>query len=489
MSPGLPAPPMPMPFSPIHRGPGGGGGMGFRPGGGDPGMGLGNEVAIPMFAKGNVVDHPQLALIGEAGPEVVMPLTRPAAHPGIRKMQDQLGLPATPMATGGAAGLGGSMLNYLPAQVPSQRVLPSPRPGGNQSPGQFGNNALQRKPAQMSQPGSFSLTQLPAQMPGKDFAGGMPGGGGNYVPDSLQFQPMPFPGGKSFPGAMPSPGGMPGGGGEQFSVSYGPAPAGPASAPPGSWQPQQNGMPGKDFPGAMPGQPPSPSPPSSPFGPTSAMDVFRSAVPVMNDQMTQQIQNAASQGGMTGNRFGTSTERNFMDIGRQAGNQMNQLMGNLLYDQTNQDLNRSLQATGMGLEDARFRNQLGFQGEQNALDRAMQAADLGGQFGQMQDQMMQDRLRLPFQIGAWEQGRQDQYARMPYDDFMQSRMGYLPYLFDLMASQGGSGGMSPQFGVQQTGGSPGALDYISALAPIFFGMMAEGGAAGSGASRYLEGGY
>lgn len=400
------------------------------------------------------------------------------------------------------------MLNYLPAQVPSQRVLPSPRPGGNQismGPGQFGNNALQRKPAQMSQPGGFSLTQLPAQMPGKNFAGGMPG--------------------KNFPGAMPSPGGMPGsggeqqamtrhpwypngfpggplpfdpwgpgksgtgGGGEQFSVSYGPTPAGPASAPPGSWQPQQNGMPGKDFPGAMPGQPPSPSPPSSPFGPTSAMDVFRSAVPVMNDQMTQQIQNAASRGGMTGNRFGTSTERNFMDIGRQAGNQMNQLMGNLLYDQTNQDLNRSLQATGMGLEDARFRNQLGFQGEQNALDRAMQAAGLGGQFGQMQDQMMQDRLRLPFQIGAWEQGRQDQYARMPYDDFTQSRMGYLPYLFDLMASQGGSGGMSPQFGTTQTGGSPGALDYISALAPIFMGMMAEGGAAGSGASRYLEGGY
>lgn len=647
MSPGLPMPPMP--FFPMHRGPGGGGGMGFRPGGGAPNMGTGNEVAIPMFAKGNVVDEPQLALIGEAGPEVVLPLTRRAAHPGIQKMQDQLGLPAKPMQTGGAAGMGGNVLQRKPAQIPgrgfSQMPLPGGGPGAQRSDpnqvsmgpgragsgmGSWGNQAglmggpgrqvsspgmktpnpgwgegmapsgfqtsmpnfsspsgapwsvtpfsggggtqnppwqVSSGPAPVGPPGGswprtaspgggFSLTQLPGQMPGEGFPGAMPSGsrtappgmgpgalpgrpGGSPDPrfrgsgqaafdawsrqtgnqQGLSFEDWMKPSQANWfkdqwaerwqgqPGRSAPPGMGPGavGGGGNILEIGGPggvpqipggdgggprspfAPQTPAG-PPGSWDMgswpggSNSGMAQMPLPGGNPGMG------QDPFGPTSAMDVYRSAVPVMNTAMEDAISGAMAQSGVSGNRFSTSALNTAGKIGQEAGQAQNQLMSQLLYDQTNQDLNRSLEATGMGLEDARFRNQLGFQGEQNALDRAMQAAGLGGQFGQMQDQMMQDRLRLPFQMGAWEQGRADQMARLPYDDFMQSRLGFMPYLFNLIASQGGSGGMSPQFGVQQTGGSPGALDYISALAPLFMGMMAKGGAGGYGASRYLEGG-
>lgn len=608
-------------------GPLGGMGMGLSgSGGGTPGAGPTTETQpirtnegyeFPAFAEGNVVDHPQLAMIGEAGPEVVLPLTRPAKDEGIRKMQEILGLPVTGMQYGGGGGFGPRPQNprtptppfpgfgggtppagggtppssqggaggvvypntpsgvprwdgplpgqnpppmgASPPQAPTPFTPPglkpppafgggrSPAPGGRGGP-QLGRNVPPQvpggprsttgpggrkppaggrggpilNPKPTTAPGGPEVTTLPfptdprlqdpraaydawQQATGRQdlgFQDWMKPSQANWFKDAWQNRqgsggdpvlgtkpaPAPFdPGGRQPPGVrddgkpvlspkpevttLPFPATPPG----QEGVGLFPGnpqvlgPPGQAPTQP-PWQPQQNGL------------------PQSPFGPTSAMDVFRSAVPVMNDVMQQQIQGALAQAGMTGNRFGTSTERNVADIGRMAGNQLTNQMGQLLYGQTQADLDRALEATGMGLQDARFRNQLGFQGQQNALDRAMQAAGMGGQFGQIQDQMMQDRLRLPFQIGAWEQGRQDQFARMPYDDFMQSRLGFLPQLFQLMASQGGAGGMSPQFGVHQTGGSPGALDYISALAPIFMGMLAEGGAAGKDATKYV-GGY
>jgi hypothetical protein len=145
-----------------------------------------------------------------------------------------------------------------------------------------------------------------------------------------------------------------------------------------------------------------------------------------------------------------------------------------------------MQATGMGLEDTRFQNQLRFQGGQSDLDRMLQAAGLGISAGQAQDQMAQDRLRLPFQIGSWEQGRQDEFSRLPYDEFMQSRLGFLPQLFDLIASQGGTGGMSGQYGMQTTSGSPGFMDYLGAFAPYLSLFMERGGAGGAGTYKALE---
>ena len=627
------------------RGMGGNVDKGFRWGGAGsaspgPDMPAGVDMSIQMMAEGNVVDHPQLAMIGEAGPEVVLPLTREAADPRLKKMQQQLGLPATPMATGGGGGMQGSWQDPNWNRAPGGGGVKSINGGGLQSyPMPWGGGAGSRPPMQRS-PGTpwNQLSMGPGSLPGggvggmnfRSFEGRTPWmqsgldqvsalrgqGGSNEAQNAMlrgnnQLSTMPFPapgGDTSGWSSAPRPTTLaPGGGFMKPGQSYGndmiarplgptpspgkdftttqlpaPAPLGAGSTP--QWQQQgfgsrghaqdafnrwseitgnqqglslqdylkpsqanwqkekflQNnpyqapGAPGGEtvegpgftsgpapppggtqvapvppgappiqpFPptpggppqvGGVPGQQPPPGggmPPgqASPFGPTSAMDVYRSAVPVMNQAMDDAISRSTASAGMTGNRFGTSTERNAMDIGRRGALEQNQLMGNLLYNQTQADQDRALQATGMGLEDARFRNQLQFQGGQNALDRAMQAAGLGQSGAALQHQMAQDKLTLPFQIGAWEQGRQDQYSRLPYDEFMRDRDGYLSEIMNLIGGTGGSGGMSGQWGTQQTGGSPGFADYLGAFAPYLSLFMAKGGAGGYGASDVL-GGY
>lgn len=411
----------------------------------DP-MRQGGSYRFPAYAEGNVVDHPQLAMIGEAGPEVVLPLTRQAADPRIQRMQDQLGLPAKPMATGGAAGL--STKPFFPRPMPTRSPVGSPTSmtGGGLQSGMGGKPM----PLPMRSPTQLANKPMPAR---------------------------PSPGGAT---PMPMPTLQPGGGSPMANKPF---------------FPQQNGLPPTQSPTSPGGSMfPSPTPgggasaPMSPVGPSSIWDVYNSAVPVMNDIMRQQIQGAAAMGGATGNRFGTSTERNFADIGRQAGNELTGMFSNLLYNQTQADQDRALAATGMGLEDARFRNNLAFQGGQRGLDRALQSAGMGMGAAGMQEQMAQDRLRLPFQIGSWEQGRQDQFAGQAYQDFERNKLGWLPAIMGLLGGQGGTGGMQGQFGVQQTAGSPGFIDYAAAFAPYLSLFMAKGGAAGHDASR-IVGGY
>jgi hypothetical protein len=67
----------------------------YMPGVGDPGGGQ-------AFADGGLVNGPTFAMIGEAGPELVLPLTRPDR---MRELLRQAGFPM--MADGGGAGFGG----------------------------------------------------------------------------------------------------------------------------------------------------------------------------------------------------------------------------------------------------------------------------------------------------------------------------------------------------------------------------------------------
>lgn len=614
---------------------------------------MGVDLTVPAFAQGTVTDHPQLAMIGEAGPEVVLPLTRRAADPRLQSMQDRLGLPAQPMATGGMAGMGGGATGMGVSSFGGQRP-DWMQQSFNQRGGLSGMGGLQQQ--MLRQQGNpLSMGPSPAPWsPGRVGSPGLQGGGfagsqgsgstafQTYLPwtmspewqnassplgrvgsNPLQSGPMPAPGGsgnvlRSGPAPAPGGGGAMPFGNDMIAKPLSPTPApdprapgGPRISPPGRvggpgltsgpGQPQQTTMPapapgappsdprfrgtgqaaynawagqtgneqglsfedwmkpgqanwfkdqwanrqqgqggnpvsfgptpapspggsGPGFttrpapapggtqvapvpggnplnprPQPAPGQPPQPpmgmpgqggggQPQSSPFGPTSAMDVYRSAVPVMNQAMDDAISSSTASAGLTGTRFGTATQNNAMDIARRGALEQNQLMGQLLYGQTQADQDRALQATGMGLEDSRFRNQLAFQGGQNALDRAMRAAGMGQSGAALEHQMQQDKLQLPFQIGAWEQGRQDQYARLPYDEFMRDRDGYLPEIMNLIGGTGGTSGMSGQWGTQQTGGSPGFIDYFSAFAPYLGLFMAEGGAAGYGANRAL-GGY
>lgn len=445
----------------------------------------GGSYRFPAYAEGSVVDRPQLAMIGEPhpdgtpAPEMVMPLTRPASDPRIREMQRKLGLPIEPMATGGAAGM--ATKPFLPRPMPTRTPTspPTSMTGEGLQSGMNGKpmplpmrqpNQVVNKPATRTPGGGYGLSSSPG-----DFGPARPGGSRADL-----FSPFrPGQSGGNTP--MPLPTLMPGGGNQLDNK--------PAF-------PQQNGLPPTQYPTSPGGSmPPSPTPgggassPMSPVGPSSIWDVYNSAVPVMNDIMQQQIQGAAAMGGATGNRFGTSTERNFGEIGRQAGNELTSMLSNLLYNQTQADQDRALTATGMGLEDSRFRNQLGFQGQQNAFDRALQSAGMGMGAAGMEEQMAQDRLRLPFQIGSWEQGRQDGFAGQAYQDFERNKLGWLPAIMGLLGGQGGTGGMQGQFGVQQTAGSPGFIDYAAAFAPYLGLFMAEGGAAGHRAGKILSKDY
>ena len=206
-----------------------------------------------------------------------------------------------------------------------------------------------------------------------------------------------------------------------------PSPAAPA-APAGGGAPPSGGPP----PG-MPGSMPAPGAFNDPFS------MFLSAVPGMRMNTTRQIGDAMAQAGFTGNRWGTSAMGKAGEIGAQGAAMENALLQKTLYDYANQVENRALQATGMGM-------------------------GLGG----MLDQMAQSRVRLPFELGQYEQQRADQMAMLPYLDFERNKLGWLPMLQEAAMSQGS--GSPGQIFQTQTQGKPGAADWLTLLGGLFGGF-------------------
>lgn len=168
-----------------------------------------------------------------------------------------------------------------------------------------------------------------------------------------------------------------------------------------------------------------------------AYNVFLSAAPVMQANAQRQIADSMATAGFTGNRWSSSAEQKAGEIGAETAMQQNALLNQLLYGMTEQDKNRALQATQQGI-------------------------GLGG----MLDQQAQDRVRLPFEVGQYEQGRQDRYAGMAYDDFERNKLGWLPMLLQGAMSQG-SGSPGQIYQTQGEPAKPGALDWFNALGPVF----------------------
>lgn len=275
-----------------------------------------------------------------------------------------------------------------------------------------------------------------------------PGGGGNLPPTAA---PPPAPGtagpavplwlSRANPGASPV----------QLATMYqsylhnnpaaqgnhgGPAPGAPGAPPPaavpggpavaGGW-----GMP----PQAGGGQ-------GQAGGPAGAgdfndpMNSFLAAVPMMNANMNRQIGDAMATAGFSGNRYGTSAMNTAGQIGAENSLAQNALLQKTLFDYSQGQENRALQATGMGL-----------------------------QTGQALDQMQQSRLQLPYGMFSGEQGRQDNFANMSYQDFERNKTGWMPMLLQAAMSQGNS---SPgQIYQTSTPGSPGASDWLSLLGQFF----------------------
>lgn len=145
-------------------------------------------------------------------------------------------------------------------------------------------------------------------------------------------------------------------------------------------------------------------------------NAYLAAIPVMETIRDQEISQAMGQAGFTGNRYSTSAMNTAGRIGQDTSNQLNHMLNQTMYDQSQQDLNRALQASGMGM-----------------------------QLGAMQDELQRNRLNQLFGFGQYEQGRQDNFANMAYQDFLNSRMGYLPLLAQVL---GGVGAPNPGTPVQ-----------------------------------------
>lgn len=184
-------------------------------------------------------------------------------------------------------------------------------------------------------------------------------------------------------------------------------------------------------PGAgLPGATPAPNSFNNPFA------MFLAAVPGMRVNAQRQIGDAMAGAGFTGNRWGTSAMNQAGQIGAENAMMENALLQKTLSDYANRTEDRALQATGMGM-------------------------GLGG----MLDKMAQDRVQIPFGVGAWEQGRQDELAQFPYMDFEKNKLGWLPLLAQMAASQ--KAGSPGQIYTTQEPGKPGAVDWLSLLGGLF----------------------
>lgn len=338
--------------------------------------------------------------------------------------------------------IGGTFMPPPPAYAP-----PPPAPAGRPparplgKPGQGGTKPLpNRPPAPGTKPAA--KPPVPGRPPlpkGVDLFGGStaeqllanpalvgklgPSGAAKWAASPLNpaNKKPALPGGtKPLPATPPPP--VPTPGGPAPGTPTAAPPPNPWSPPPGSMQPPPPGAFSPGTPGAVP----------EPYAYNDPFSSFLAAVPMMNLNAEQQIADAMATAGFSGNRFGSWAGGKAGEIGAQNALAQNQLFLQTLADQANRSEDRALQATGLGL-----------------------------QTGQALDEMMRSRLTLPFGMGAWEQGRQDDFARAMYEDFEKNKLGWLPLLSQLAQSQGS--GSPGQIYTTTEPGKPGAIDWLSLL--------------------------
>lgn len=168
-------------------------------------------------------------------------------------------------------------------------------------------------------------------------------------------------------------------------------------------------------------------------------DPFQGAlamIPAMNANLRTNIGGAMADAGFTGNRYGTFAAERAGELGAENALAQNAMLNQVYLDYANQRENRGLQAAG-------------------------QATGLGG----LLDQINQSQISLPFQLGQYEQGRQDQFGVLGYQDFEQNKLGWIPMLLQAAMSQGA--GSPGSVYTTQTPGSPGAADWVSLLGGLF----------------------
>jgi hypothetical protein len=354
------------------------------------------------------------------GNQVRRPAQRPIT-PGPVQELPQLPLPAPggpgPLTdTGGGGrqipGRGRRPGQRQPGQQPTRQAAPQPAPAGPRVPNPA-TDPLPQRYRQMMQQNPGMTEQQVRQRWAQQQAGALPGQNGQRPLNPGGPPRQPSGGG----GAVGGGGGKIGGGVQLPPVGGGPGGGGPQFAPGG---PIMGGPSGNPMPGAF----------NDPFNSLLA------AIPMMDLNAKRQTSQAMSEAGFTGNRWSSSAMDKAGQIGAENALAQNKMLLEALYGTANQAEDRALQATGM-------------------------ATNLGG----LMNNIDQSRITLPFQIGQFEQGRQDHFSNQAYEDFERNKLGWLPMLTGLAGGQ--HGGSPGQIYQTQTPGRPGAFDYATLLAGLF----------------------
>jgi len=159
-------------------------------------------------------------------------------------------------------------------------------------------------------------------------------------------------------------------------------------------------------------------------------NAYLSAVPEMQRQTQGQISDALSAFGQGGNRYSSAAMSTAANIGAQSAERQNAMLSDLLFQQTQRDLDRQMQAA-QGYIAATPQVEQGFQNRFNTNFRLAQ-----------QEQQ------------ALEAARAHQLARerMSYADFEKNRYGNLPFLTQFLSNGIGQG---PEPILNQQAGKPG----------------------------------
>lgn len=174
-------------------------------------------------------------------------------------------------------------------------------------------------------------------------------------------------------------------------------------------------------------------------------NVYLSAIPEMQRQTTSQINDALAAVGGTGNRYSSTAFDTAGRIGADSAERQNAMLSQMLYQQTNQDLDRQM-AAAMGM-----------------INASPQVEDA-----------FQSRFGINMQLANQEQralaeARANQLARerMSYQDFQNNRYGNLPFLTQFLSNSIGQG---PEPIVRTSGGSPG---YGADITRLLTALMAS----------------
>lgn len=171
-------------------------------------------------------------------------------------------------------------------------------------------------------------------------------------------------------------------------------------------------------------------------------NLYLSQVPIWQQNAKRGVQDALAQAGFGGNRYSSFAGQAAGQIGADTALQMNSMLGNLLYNQTNADKDRALGAAGMGLQAG-----------------GMVEQALGNRYGAYSG-ALGDRLK------AWEAQRANQMAALQarYADFERNKYGTLPMLMGALTNSIGQG---PEPIIKTDPGSQGYGGMALDLATLF----------------------